>query len=203
MSGGGSGEITLSENVSGGNGKNQTTTENNTPASSAALIGWMMDGTYYITYTVDMTYDGHAVTSKGSVAADSDKIATTTEMKVAGQQVKSRVITINGITHIIDDTFQIIMKSPVSLSPDNNGTTDFSKIKYVGKGTGKVKGKTLPYEEYVSEGVTVKYYLDGGEVYAVETGAEGAKIIMVIESYSKTIPPGSFDLPKDYTNLSF
>ena len=179
----------------------QTTPENNEPESLAALIGWMLDGTYYFSYTSDIIYDGQTMTSKGSFAADGDNIATTTEMTAAGQLVRSRLIAVNGITYIIDDTSKIIMKSPVNISQANNEMTDFSKIKYVGKGTGNVKGKALPYTEYISEGVTVKYYLNSGEVYAIESGAEGAKVLMVIEKSSKTIPSGSFDLPRGYTNI--
>ena len=179
----------------------QTTPENSAPALSAALINWMMDGTYYISYTSDIVYEGNTLTSKGSIAADGDSIAKTTEMTVAGQQVKSRFLSVKGTTYIIEDNLKIIMKSPVSISQANNDMPDFSKIKHVRNGTGTVKGKTLPYQEYNSEGVTVRCYLDGGEVYAIESGAEGAKVLMVIEKSSKTIPSGSFDLPRGYTNI--
>jgi hypothetical protein len=95
------------------------------------------------------------------------------------------------------------MKSPVNISEANKETVDYSKMKKTGSGTGNVKGKTLPYEEYQSEGYTIKFYIDGGKVYAIETEGEGAKSLLIIEEESKTVPRGSFDLPKDYTLLSF
>lgn len=74
-------------------------------------------------------------------------------------------------------------------------------MKKTGSGTGTVKGKTLPYEEYQSDGVTSKFYIDSKNVYAIETVGKGTKSLLIIEEQSKTVPRGSFDLPKGYMSL--
>jgi hypothetical protein len=138
---------------------------------------------------------------KGVMAAQGGNIAVTSEMNVAGQAVKSRMLMLDGTTYIIDDTTKFIMKSPVSFSELNQGTADYSKMKKTGSGTGTVKGKTLPYDEYQSEGVTSKFYIDNNKIYAIETTGKGTKSLLIIEEQSKTVPRGSFDLPNGYMSL--
>jgi hypothetical protein len=190
-----------SNDVSGDTEEGNTAkTSNNTPAVEN-LADWMMSGTYYMKYTADVEAGGATMTMKGVMAAQGGNIATTSEMNVAGQAVKSRMIAVDGTTYIIDDSLKIIMKSPVNITEANQETAHYSKMKKTGSGTGTVKGKTLPYEEYQGEGYTSKFYIDNGRVYAIETTGKSGKSLLIIEEESKTVPRGSFDLPNGYMSL--
>lgn len=177
----------------------QKNSGNNAPSDT--LIDWMIGGTYYMKYTLDMEADGGLMTMKGVMAVQDDNISSTSEMIVAGQTVKSRMLALGKTTYIIDDSLKMIMKSPISFSDLNQGTANYSKMKKTGSGTGTVKGKTLPYEEYQSDGVTSKFYIDGNKVYAIESTGKGTKTLLIIEEQSKTVPRGSFDLPNGYTSF--
>ncbi len=182
------------------NSKIQTENNENKELSDT-LIQWMQGGIYYFSYTAEMEYDGEQMTSKGSMVSDGNNMAATTEMTVEGQLVKSRVVAVDGVTWIIDDINKFVMKSPVNMNEVNKEMADFSKIEYIGKGNGTIKGKKLSYEEYEAEGFIVKFYIDNGKVYAIESVGEGAKSLMTIESSSKTIPAGSFEIPSNYTQM--
>ena len=154
-------------------------------------------------YTTDMEYGGQKTTMKGSMAAQGGNTAMSTEMTNGAQTMKSRIITLDDAAYIINDDSKMIMKTAKNKSGVNKGTADFSKLEKIGSGKGEVKGRTLPYEEYKSENYTVKYYMDGKKVYAIESKSEKSKSLMVIEEASKIVPLGSFDLPKDYKSFSF
>jgi len=154
-------------------------------------------------YTADIEQGGQKNTMKASMAVQGDNTAMNVETTIAGQTVKSRIITVDGVTYLIDDTSKTIMKTTMNKGGANKGTADFSKLEKIGSGKGEIKGRILPYEEYKAENHTVKYYMDGKSVYAIESKGEGTESVMVIEEASKTVPPGSFDLPKDYKSFSF
>jgi len=79
---------------------------------------------------------------------------------------------------------------------------DFSDLNYLGKGTGTINGRMLPYEEYENYGAIVRFYFDGKDLYAIESIGEGGEVmIMIIEELSNKIPPGMFTIPSGYTTL--
>jgi uncharacterized lipoprotein YehR (DUF1307 family) len=186
--------------TTGGETPEATTQTSETPDTSVDnLINWMQGGEYYFKYTAEAEYEGERTTSKSTIAAKGDDLAVTSETTVSGQTVKSRIVAVGGVTYIIDDATKTIMKSPVDIAEVNKEVADFSKIEKVGSGTSTVNGKTLPYEEYKSDDYTVKFYMDGKSVYAIESEGEGATSVMVIEEALKTVPSGSFELPQGYT----
>ena len=171
-------------------------------APAETLINWMQSGTYFMKYTADTEYEGQKTTVKASMAAQGDNLALNAETTVGGKTMKSRIIAVDGATYLIDDASKMIMKT-VKMNGINKGMANFSKLEKIGSGKGEVKGRILPYEEYKSENFTIKYYMDGKSVYAIESQGDGAKSVMVIEEASKIVPAGSFDLPKDYKSFSF
>jgi hypothetical protein len=194
--GGGSSTTTPSasqdENDSGGNAQ-----------AMDSLIQWMMGGTYSYDYTMTSEGPEGKTESSGSMAMDGENLAMTSEMTVEGQAVKSRVIIKDGTTYIIDDASKFIMTAPGGMNPTEGMMTDYSGIAKTGDGTGEIGGKTLPYEEYTESetGATVKYYLDGGQVYGIESQYEGYKTVMIIANAKNSVPAGAFDLPEGYTQM--
>jgi len=178
-------------------GGNAAKAQSDAPKNS--LMGWMQSGTYYMRYTVEMDVGGQKLPAKGTIAVQDDKLATTTEMTFIGMNMKTRMIKVDGAMWSIDDENKTMMKIPVDTSQASPETVDYSKIKKVGSGRDTINGRTLPYEEYSVSGevqVTIKFYMDGDTVYAIETETQGMKSVMIIEEQSKNIPRGSFNLPK-------
>ena len=172
-------------------------------SASSTLINWMKSGTYYMKYTTEMEYQGQKTKMKGSMAVQGDNMAMNAETTSGGYAVKSRVISLGDATYVIDDNSKTMMKTAKNKSVASKGTADFSKIEKIGSGKGTINGRTLPYEEYKSGNYTIKYYMDGKNVYAIESKGEGTRSVMIIEEASKTVPSGSFDLPKGYKSFSF
>lgn len=171
----------------------------------ASLIGWMMDGTF--SYDFTMTSEGPEGTTEGSgsMAMDGGNMAISMEMTVSGQAAQSRIIILDGVTYVIMDTEKMIMKMANAGADMTAGMmTDYTGIAKTGDGTGDIGGKTLPYEEYTESetGSVVRYYLDGGQVYGIESEYEGYKTVMIITNASDTAPAGAFDLPEGYTEMS-
>jgi hypothetical protein len=171
----------------------------------ASLIGWMMDGTF--SYDFTMTSEGPEGTTEGSgsMAMDGGNMAISMEMTVEGQAVQSKVIILDGVTYIVMDAEKMIMKMENAGAEMTAGMmTDYTGITKTGDGTGEIGGKTLPYEEYTESetGSVVRYYLDGGQVYGIESEYEGYKTVMIITNASVSVPAGVFDLPEGYTERS-
>jgi hypothetical protein len=171
--------------------------------ATASLIAWMMDGTFSYDYTMTSEGSEGKTEGKGSMAVDGDKMGMATEMTVEGQNVKSRIIVKDGVTYIVDDVNKYIMKAQGGMNPTEGMMTDYSGIVKTGEGTGEINGKTLPYEEYAESdtGAIVRYYLDGGQVYGIESEYEGYKTVMIITNPSNSVPAGAFDLPEGYTDM--
>ncbi|MDR0839908.1 MAG: hypothetical protein LBN26_00755 [Christensenellaceae bacterium] len=168
----------------------------------SSLISWMKSGTF--SYDFDMTSEGggQKTQASGSMAMDGNNIAITTETTAEGQKIKAKIIIKDGTTYIIDDMSKTILIMANAGAEMTGGiASDYSDIALVGSGTGEINGKTLPYEEYASEGVTIKYYLEGGQVYGTESEYEGYKTVMIITNPSNKIPAGAFDLPAGYTEM--
>lgn len=94
--------------------ENTTQTKSGNKVPADILIDWMLGGTYYMKYTADVEAEGMTMTMKGIMAVQGDNISSTSEMNVAGQAVKSRMLVLDRTTYIIDDSLKMIMKSPVS-----------------------------------------------------------------------------------------
>ncbi len=169
----------------------------------ASLIGWMMDGTFSYDFTMTSESPDGTTEGSGSMAIDGENMAMTMEMTVQGQAVKSRMIKQGDTMYVVDDASKMIMEMPTEMTMTEGMMTDYSGITKTGDGIGDIDGKTLPYEEYTESetGAIVRYYLDGGQVYAMESDYEGYKTIMIITNPSSSVPAGAFDLPEGYTKM--
>lgn len=105
--------------------------------------------------------------------------------------------------YIIDEASKSIMEMSVETNQTKGMMTDYTGIKKTGSGMGEIGGKTLPYEEYAAgeTGGVVRYYIDGGQVYGIESEYEGFKTVMIITNVSNSVPAGTFDLPEGYSSM--
>lgn len=167
---------------------------------SGNLVDWMKAGTFYVEYTATMDMDGDSMQMEGTLAYEDEKAAITANMEIMGQQAKTRALMKDKIVYMFNDTNKSYMEIPVDDSAaGNSGIQDYGSMKKIGTGEGEVNGKTLPYEEYSTEGGTVRFYLDGGKVAAMETTVQGISTLMVITKASNKVPEGCFDFPEGYT----
>ena len=172
------------------------------------LICWMIGGTFSYDFESTVTGGGETIEQVGTMAVDGSNFAIASEMSVAGEKVKSKIISKDGKMYVIDDENRmvIIMSGMSGLGDMLEGTmTDYSGIEEVGSGMGEIGGKTLPYVEYRESelGSIVKYYMDGGQVYGIESEFEGYKSVLIITNASNKVPAGAFDIPSGYTEMTF
>lgn len=173
-------------------------------AAVESLIDWMKGGVFSYDFVLTSEYEGQVTEATGSMAMENGKYAVTMETVVDGATVHSRIIILDDKLYVIDDASRMVIEMSGAGPEMTAGLpTDFTDITYVSGGTGEVDGRTLPYEEYSSEGYSVKFYMDGNAVYAVETEGEGAYALMIISNASNKAPAGAFDIPDDYTLMSF
>ena len=183
------------------------TIDDNMPGDTGgSLLDWMVDGTFSYDFTVTSEYDGMSSESAGSVAYDHGNMAISNEQEVDGAMVKSRIIILDGTMYVIDDTNQMIINMGKA-SRELTGliAVDYEDMTLIGSGEGEVNGRTLPYDEYEVDGITTRFYMDGGQVYAIESTLteENAWSLMIISNASNKVPEGVFDLPEGYTEYSF
>lgn len=168
-----------------------------------SLIDWMRDGNFSYDFTMRSEYMGEVTEATGSAAMAGGKFAMTTESTQEGVSTTARIVIMDGYSYIIDDVSRLIMKL-ANADPELTGhmPTDYEDMTPIGSGEGEVNGKTLPYEEYSVDNTTVKYYMDGNTVYAIESAAEGTSSLMIITNASNTAPASAFDLPEGYIEVS-
>jgi hypothetical protein len=169
----------------------------------AALISWMKDGTFSYDFTMTSKGPDGEMSASGSMAMDGDKMAMTQEFEMDGAVMTSRIVQKDDKTYIIDDANKMILVMAGANDEAMDGVvTDYTAMTKTGEGEGTVDGKTLPYEEYTQEGATVRYYMEDGEVYAIETESDGTTTVMVISNASSSVPSGAFDLPTGYAEMA-
>jgi uncharacterized protein YceK len=171
------------------------------------LIEWMIDGVFGYDYKMVLEIDGVGVEAKGRLAAEGNDYAFDMEMLLMGEKIKTHIIKKAQTLYVIDDENKMILKMPVDkVDADltSGMKTDYSNITLVGSGTGEFAGKTLPFEDYkeAATGETVRFFLDGDQVYGIFMEVDGATLEMVITNPTKEIPEGTFDLPKGYDTYS-
>ena len=171
-------------------------------AAMESLIDWMRGGTFSYDFTLYSEYEGVVSEGSGSVAMSGGNFAMTSEQTSEGVTSKARILILDDVTYIIDDASKLIMKmSGSALDMTGGMPTDYEEMVETGSGEGEVNGRTLPYTEYTVEGVAVRYYMDGGMVYATESTYEGAYSLMIISGASNTVPAGAFELPEGYMEM--
>ena len=200
-SGGGGDSVSTSGGDSGGSAASGT--DGLGDLLSATYADLMKSKKYYMKFTSHMEFDGEVVEGRTEVAYNNDDYAMIGESSFGGMTIKSRMITKGDVMYLIDDDAKTITKTSVSISDDTDDS-DFSDLNYLGKGTGTINGRTLPYEEYENYGAIVRFYFDGKDLYAIESIGEGFdSMVMIIEELSNKIPSGMFDIPSGYTTLEW
>jgi len=169
---------------------------------SRDYIELMKSGKYLIHYKVTNSMAGESMTAEITTAVDGETIAAT----MVAEGAKTRSLIKDGAAYLIDDENKTYMKMDLGSDMPLNESEMFENtadLAYVGSGTDKVDGRSLPYEEYGVEGETLRFYMDGKTLYAI-TSKTGADLVeMVILEFTDKIPDGMMDLPEGYEENDF
>jgi hypothetical protein len=191
------------------------------PASSegggnGAAVGNLLDrtksGTFYYETETTSTYEGEQYEGldlgntvyRDTYAKDGDdyaKISEETDENGVTKKIQS--FKRGGEMYVINHDEKAYMRVPEELEAMGASLQDaFSGVtNKVGEGTGEIDGKTLPYEEYDTDGISTKYFLDNGQVYGYISETMGITTVSVIVKQSGKVPSELFEIPAGYTEI--
>ena len=165
----------------------------------ADLIDWMTGGTFSCEFEILSEEESVAVPTYGSLAADEGRLSLILETEQQGMRVKSRIIVREGCTYVIDDVNKVLVVLEGTATDMTEGwPASFSGGIHVGSGEGKIGDRTLPYEEYSMSDAAVRYYLEAGQVYGIESSRGQYKTTVLIQNPQNVVSEGVFDLPLGY-----
>ncbi len=121
-------------------------------------------------------------------------------MEYEGMQV--RMILKNDTLYIVSDNEKLAMNVSALGIPMNitdNAVPVFTGGMYNAKGTGEVRGETLPYFEYNVDNASVRYYVSGDNIKYITFTQGAEEVVMEILEFSTNIDDSLFDIPADYT----
>jgi len=171
------------------------------PKLSKAYVDAMKSGKYSMKYIAISNVGGMEMRTNGRMAVDGKNMATETEMPQMNMKMKN--IIKGDKMYMVNDTAQTYQVMPYNPTPTQGGnqTGDYSKLEYLGSGTGTINGKTLPYEEYKNADAKTRYYFNGAALYAIESIVKDMKTVMIIEEFSHSAPADLFNIPQGYTQI--
>jgi len=131
-----------------------------------------------------------------------DMIATSIE----GAGENGRMISKDGKNYIINDEEKMVMEMSAANHPDldESAGVDTDVMEYSSSGKDDFQGKNLPYDEYsLKDGGTTQFFVDGNKLAGIRNLVDGEVIDMVILELNQNVPDKVFEIPADYTTISF
>ena len=169
----------------------------------------MMNGHYYMestSYVMGMEFS----TIVAVDGENSDSIG-----NAFGYQ--TRTLILDGIIYNIDETNKTYTATPVDTATETtNNNYDYTNMEYTSSGNSAITGleeidtNSYDYEEYTctidANGSTMtiplRFYMNDGNLYAIQLSAMGIDTVMIITTMSADIPADMLQLPEGYTEVS-
>lgn len=171
-------------------------------SQSKSFLDTLKTGQYYLKFKMSMEVQGTTIEVPAEAAVQNDMRCTS--MTVVG--LKVRYLYKEKKVYVINDTqssYTVMTEDQYKQAKgnDTNAEVDYASLTFKGSGTGEVKGKTLPYEEFKgANDVLARYYFEDGKVKFMSTISEGVEVIMeVVELRADNIPQDMFEVPSTYT----
>ena len=188
-----------------GNGKpdNTTTAATTAATTSAATAGSTQPPKGFLEIFTGGTYHVRARAAGGTVtetfARDGMKASLTT---ING--IPSKTVLRDGKMHIVTDQRRLVLTTgDLSLAPADVGTAIIDAASSrLGEGTADFAGKSLPYEEYGTDGNKVQCFLEDGRLVGVRTINKDKTVDTEILLLSLDAPAALFDIPSDYMYIT-
>ncbi len=168
------------------------------PNLSKTFADKMKSGNYFMKYTVETDMGGQKIVTKMTMGSKGKVIGSESIME--SMNMKMRSLIKDNKMYTIDDAAKTyrVMDMPKQQGGEQAG---YDSLKFVGSGTDKVGGKSLPYEEYQNGGTTIRYFFEGNKLFAIVTKAAGATTTMLITEFSDNPPASLMEIPQDYKAL--
>jgi hypothetical protein len=195
----------------------ETTTETETETEIAAdnpsgelgdevmdFINSMATGSFYFDF--ELYTDDGSEEGTGSIALDGDKIAMVVSAEESGVMMTMGIIVKDGKTYIVavDEEMVMVTDGEEFDLTEEFVDLDYSGVVFEGTGEGEINGRTLPYEEYSEDGSDiVRFYLDDGTIYAIETTDDYGTTTMIIENFTTDVDADYFEIPEDFEILEY
>ena len=173
------------------------------PTLSKAFTDAMKVDRYYIRYTFISDVDG--TRSEGITGANGKNGAF--EMISSKMDVRTKMLVKNDKAYSIDHNTKTYSVIPSKKNP--HATPMYAELRFIGSGTDNIDGKMLPYEEYALSDRTMRFYVEGIRLFAIESkinvvigNNKSVKTsIMLIHEFSTRIPKGFLDIPQGYRQI--
>ena len=170
------------------------------PTLSKAFTDAMKVDRYYMKYTLVSAIDG--TRSEGVTGADGKNGAF--ETTSGTMDVRMKMLVKNDKAYSIDHNTKTYSNLPAQKNP--NATPAYADLRFIGRGSGTIEGKTLPYEEYALSDRTMRFYVEGSRLFAIESKITPKMAnktvvltnIMIIHEFSTKVPAGFLDIPQGY-----
>lgn len=178
-----------------------------TPALlSQKFVDIMKDGKYTMTVKIFATVSGKLEdVMEATMSMDGAAMASKIEL---GDSMSMSTVMKDGKIYLISHDMKTVMVMDASKQfPTDTPQTPEIKLEgivYKGKGKADFLGKMLDYEEYTTDGGSVRYYFEGNELKGIENTFDSTKTIMEISKLTDTVDDSMFTIPSDYkvTNLN-
>jgi hypothetical protein len=185
-------------NTTNSGGTSQTDTKSTLLSTTYADI--MKSGKYFMHFTTATTVEGKTINSDTKMAVDGSSMS----MISSTDGMNTHMIVKDKTVYVLNDDQKSYYK--VAISSSGTGTTssvEDEKINtagmvYSSKGQAELNGKMLDYEEYKTDYGTIRYYFDGGKLYAIVFKSEKAETTMLIQELSSNVTADMFEIPSDY-----
>jgi hypothetical protein len=173
---------------------------------SQKFVDIMKDGKYTMTMKIFATVNGE-LEDVMETTMSMDGTAMASKIELGDSMTMSTVIK-DGKMYLISHDMKTVMVMDASKQVPTD-TPQAPEIKldgivYKGKGKADFLGKMLDYEEYTTDGGSVRYFFEGNELKGMENSFENMKTLMEISKLTDTVDDSMFIIPSDYkvTNLS-
>lgn len=173
---------------------------------SQKFVDIMKDGKYTMTVKLFATVGGKLEdVMEATMSMDGAAMASKIEL---GDSMTMSTVMKDGKMYIISHDMKTVMVMDASKQVPTD-TPQAPEIKldgivYKGKGKADFLGKMLDYEEYTTEGGSIRYFFEGSELKGIENTFGSTKTLMEISKLTDTVDDSMFTIPSDYkvTNLN-
>lgn len=169
---------------------------------SGSFVNIMKSGKFLMRYKTSVDIGDGKADAEITAAVDGKNVGTVYK----SDDISTHTILRDNVLYFLDDEKKTYIRMNTGISSGQNGQipktgdlTGTEDLKYTGSGTAQINGKTLPYEEYVSGGTTMRFFVNGRDLYAISSKSEGVEMQMIILELSGSIPDGLLSIPAGYT----
>ena len=161
---------------------------------SDGYVSIMKSGKFLIRYKSTFTVEDETMDAEITTATDGKTVDTIMKAK----SMNTHTIFKDNALYMLDDASKTYSKMNASAKSSKIGLTDTEGLTYIGKGTGTVNEKNLPYEEYKTGDETMRFFIEGKNLYAIVSKTKEEEMVMTVLELTGKIPAGMLSVPADY-----